>query len=222
MTTPRHTLALLLLLGLAACRADPGPNPYGDQENFLDDEEDVFLEGPDPYEGAEPRLDIGVFYEGGSSEQLTVDGVSRHYYVYQDEFTGIDTFGQELASDRIEGIHSDRVVVSGNPWWGGGIHWDSPRDMTPWGTLHVHLKSADPSFEALQLAMESDGGGVGLVAVADYGFASDDQWHGLEIPLSAYRDQGVDLSMVSIVLRFDGVGGEAGESLLIDNLYFTR
>ena len=212
--------AFALLLG--ACRPDPGPNPYAEQEDFLDDDSDVFYDGPDPYDGSESRLSLSVFYEGGFSELIAVDGVSRHYYIYDDEFSGVTTFTQEPDSDRLEGYVSDRIVHSGNPWWGGGIQWDAPRSLSSWTTIHLSFKSADPSFADLQLAMESEDGGIGLVPIADYGFVDDGEWHSIAIPLADFRGQGVNLNSVSIPLRFDGAAGEAGESLLVDNLYLSR
>ena len=63
--------------------------------------------------------------------------------------------------------------------------------------------------------------GVDLDPTA-YGYTNDGEWHFLQIPLQDAIDRGWDPSTVRSPFIFSAPGGEAGEQLLIDNLYFTK
>lgn len=210
--------AASLLAGVAlsttGCRLDSGPDDYASQESLRLDAAPPPIDAD--IEDGERRLSIGAFYEGPAVETVTIDNVSAHFYVYEDTFAAAAETG-----DRIEGDQSDRLTHRGGPWWGGGIHWDVARDVTAYTTLEISLKSSDPSYAGLQLAMNGPGENQGVVEAAEYGFAADGAWHRLEIPLSDYAAAGVDLGQVSAPLIFIGGAGESGDSILVDGVFFT-
>ena len=204
---------------------EPGAPDYASQEEFNWEEEvevvEEPLEGPDPFVPGEDRMSLGAFYEGGSSLEIAVDEITRHFYIYQDEGSGDLTFSQSSSTDRLEGLRSDEVTHGGGGWWGGGIHWDSPFDLSDWETLHIGLKSQDTAFESVHIAMESEGAAL-EIRVADYGFVADGEWHMVEVPLSVFSDAGVAMDAITIPMRMGGLAGDAGATLLVDNLYLTR
>ncbi len=116
-------LCTALLLSLA-CRPDPGVPHYDQQEDFSNlgqPVEDASLPGPDPYELGELRYSLGVFYEGGFSDSIPVDGQSGNYYIYVLEADqGALTYAQMPEGDHVEGLTADRIIYSGHGWWGGG------------------------------------------------------------------------------------------------------
>ncbi len=209
----RHTA---LFVALAACRPDPGapnyPNP-GPWDPLTDDPD--FLGGSQPYEDGEDRLSYGIFYEGGYSDLLLLDEVTRHFYIYE------GTFGVSVSDDRVEGLTSDALTLTGNPWWGGGVHWDEATDLGDWDHLHIALKSSDSSLASWSIGM-TGGGNEGRVNVSAAGFVPDGSWQDLSIPLADFESAGVDLGSVTVGLLLVGEGGAAGDTVLIDDLYLTR
>ncbi len=213
-------VALWASVGLAAvalggCRADGGPDDYQSQEALRLDAE------PPPIDASlregERRFNLGAFYEGPADEAVIIDDVSAHFYIYE------DTFAPTVeAADRVEGSTSDRLVLRGGPWWGGGVHWDTPRDLSGWATLNVSLKSSDASQAGFKLAMNNADESQAVVDLAPYGFVADGQWHDLVIPLSAYAEAGADLTQVGAPLVFVGGAGEAGQSVLIDGVFLSN
>lgn len=202
---------LLILMALVGCREDPGPASYPERPVFVDTGDD-FFDGSVPWEGQE-RLSIGAFYEGGATDTVVIDDTVTHFYVYS------STFSVSLSTDRVEGLSSDEIVANNVGWIGGGIHWDSPRDLSDWTTLHVALKSDNDDYNALTLGM--NGGDVEVsVNATTYGFAADGEWHDLNIPLTDFI--GVDITSVGVALIIltDGVGD--GASLLVDDVYFSQ
>lgn len=169
---------------------------------------------PPPVFGADDRLSVGIFYEGPARQGVPIDDARTHFYIYENTFA----LRAELG-DRREGDLSDRLVHSGGPWWGGGVHWDDARDLSGWGRLHISLKSADAGYAGLQLGMNSPGDRQGLVSLAAYGFRPDGQWHDLEIPLADFVAAGADLTAIIAPVVFVGGAGQAGESVLVDGVY---
>ncbi len=216
MTASGSLVALLATVALSTsgCRLDSGPDDYASQESLRLDAAPPPIDAD--IEDGERRLSIGAFYEGPAVETVVVDNVSAHFYVYEDTFAATVEGG-----DRVEGSQSDRLIHRGGPWWGGGIHWDVARDVTGYATLEISLKSSDLSYAGLQLAMNGPGENQGTVDAEDYGFATDGEWHRLQIPLSDYAAAGVDLSQVSAPLIFVGGAGESGHSILVDGVFFT-
>lgn len=203
-------------LWLLACRPDPGDPAYPDLANPGGDdtaEDDDFLDGPVPYEDGDARLSLGLFYEGDASESLPVDDVTRFYYIYDSSYTqSVDVI------DRVEGYQSDVLIHAGGAWWGGGVSWSSPEDLSAWTGLSISFQSSSLQDFTVRLT----GGEIeGSVSVTDHGFAADGAWHHLQIPLSAFTEQGVDLTSVTAPLVLVGETGAAGDELRVDDLYFT-
>ncbi|WP_375759293.1 hypothetical protein [Corallococcus exercitus] len=213
-----------LLLLLAACRPDPGPADYSGQElpDNLDPDGGTqpsdLLPGPFPYEAGQRRLMVGIFYEAGRSEEIILDNVDSNFYLYE------NTVYVESDPDHVEGKSADRIVQNGKPWMGFGVHWKQTRNFDAWKTLHVSMKSSDAAFANVKLGMSSglapNEKGAPLAATK-YGWANDGEWHHLAIPVADFVAAGLKPNEVSSPFTFAAEGGTAGQSLLLDNLYFT-
>jgi hypothetical protein len=209
-----------LLMLLAACRPDPGEPDYAGNGPFARPDagpgggpsSDV-LPGPFPFQEGQRRLGVG-FYEGGRSEDIAVDNTTTHVYLYENTVT------LEPSTDRVEGRSSDLVVHGGKPWLGFGVHWDTPRSMDGWKTLHISLKSEDPGFAEVKVAMNDTATSIQLDA-KQYGYANDGEWHHLAIPLADYVAKGLKLNAVNSPFALFSGAGPAADKLLMDNLYFT-
>lgn len=178
---------------------------------------DGFLPGPDPWTAGTERLNLGVFYEGGASETVLVDDKTSFYYIYD------NTYAQAPSSDRIEGFESAAITLTGPPtaYFGGGVTWNPPRDLSGWTRLTIALKATDPVFEQLDVRMVG-GGTQGSVRATDHGFAVDGAWHVLTIPLADFVSQGVDLSSVSEPLQLLAETTSGGAVLLVDDVYLDK
>ena len=119
----------MMFLLLVACHPDPGAPDYPERALWVVDEDDGFYD--DPLDEGEERLSVGVFYEGLATESYIIDDVDNHFYVYE------STFSVNTTDDRWEGYLADDLVNNGVGWWGGGVHWDNPRDLSGWDSLHV-------------------------------------------------------------------------------------
>lgn len=201
-------IQVVLTLLFVGCRPDPGAPRYPERLPWDHAASDGFL--ATPLAEGEERLGIGVFYEGETTDIVPINDTTTHFYVYE------SSFGVAASDDRVEGYASDELVLRGNPWWGGGVHWDAPRDLRGYDTLHVALKTE--SLGSWDLGMT--GVREGRVDVADYGLVADGEWHILDIPLADLVRGGVDLSQVSLPLLLVGEGGEEGDGVSIDDLYF--
>lgn len=206
-----RALVPISLVALGACLPDPGLPEYPDHPIYVDTD-DPALEGPDPWVG-QPRLSIGTFYEGGSTEVVEIDNTSTHFYIYDNTFTVAPS------DDRVEGLVSDALSATSVGYVGGGVHWDSPRDLSAWTALHVSLWSEDATMEGLQLGMNG-GGTEGRVSVSAHGFEADGEWHSLVIPLTAFP--GVNRSSVSVALLWVAAGTSAGDTVLIDDVFLSQ
>ncbi len=191
---------------LLACRPDPGAPSYPEPGGWTTDSDSEFLPGPDPFIEGEDRLSIGIFYEGESSEFVEIDNVTNHFYIYESSFSVTSD------AERAEGYVSDRVILSRDTWWGGGVHWDSPRNVSAYNTYHLSLRSDDVG--SFSIGMK--GGTETQLPASDYGFVSDGAWHHLVIPLA---DFGVDLSVTEIPLILVSDTSSTGAELLVDNVY---
>lgn len=198
----------LLLLGLA-CRPDPGAPSYPDPEPWVVTDDPEFY--ADPLDPGEERLSIGAFYEGPADEVVPIDDAETHFYVYE------NTFSVQTTDDRWEGYVADTLTHGSLAWFGGGIHWDSPRDLSGWEALHLVVSTSDEASWDVGLT----GGGVeARRAVADYGLVADGSWHELQIPLEDFA--GADLSSVSVAFLIVGEQGETGDEFTLDAVYYTR
>ena len=79
---------ILLAAVCMGCRAKPAPDDYGSQEVFkfdagVDAQEIAEFElGPNPYRVGNERLSVGIFYEGGSSEEYRLNPPERDLQVF--------------------------------------------------------------------------------------------------------------------------------------------
>jgi hypothetical protein len=56
----------------------------------------------------------------------------------------------------------------------------------------------------------------------DYGYANDGEWHFLAIDLADAVARGFDPTLARSPFVIGAAGGDAGDTLLIDNLYLTK
>lgn len=215
----------LLVAGyVSACRPELGPPDYSSHEGFLTEEEtDVPLPGETPFVEGDKRLSFGIFYEGGASDVISANGVDRHYYIFVLENSDVLTYSQDTVSDRVEGEYADRITLTGTPWWGGGLIWDSPSDLSQWTTLHISLMSSAPSLLDTKITLASNTSGRVEVSFSleSYGFVADGEWHALRIPLQDFVDRGLNLGAMVSPLTLSNEGGSSGDQLLIDDFYYT-
>ena len=219
--TMRVFLLLVLALPQVACRPDIGPPDYG-QFVAGDDDDSAGIDpnnlpGPDPYEDGEERLSIGIFYEGGFSSEIAIDDLTNHYYIYDGTFDTYEDF-----EEREEGFKSDVIAPTGLGFWGGGVTWDQPIDLSDWTQLHISLRSDGPDFAAFNLGFGGGGGSEVTAAVADYGFVNDGEWHQIVIPLSDFTAGGAALDAVGLPVQLIAAVPISGQELRVDNLYFSK
>jgi hypothetical protein len=225
----RTTLtAGLMLTALAGCRAEPGDADYEGQEQFKFDagatRPQGFVNGPDPYQQGEDRFKIGVFYEGGASEERIINDDTTHFYVFREtEPDGPFTFTVEPDfDDKREGVQSDRIVHLGTGFLGGGVHWDFAEDLSAWTHLHVSLNSSSATFAEFQFGMTNgDGAGDARVNATDYGYRNDGAWHDLKVPLADLEALGLDLTAVKVPLIMGAGSGESGDFIRIDAVWLS-
>ena len=212
-------MLVLMTLNLLACREDPGAPEYPDPAQSPGDTgstDDDFLSGSEPYVEGEARLSVGLFYEGGYSDRLEVDDQTRFYYIYDSTYTTAPDL-----DDRVEGYESEVLTHSGKAWWGGGITWSEPTDLSDWTQLHISFKADADDWTDFDLAVTA-GGVEARVSAAAYGFTADGTWHHLTIPATAFSSQGADMSAVTAPLVLVGEGGEAGQQLWVDDHFWTQ
>ncbi len=214
-----RALALLMLVtSLGACRPDPGVPDYSGLTGLFGDGGAPELKpGPFPYMTGSRRLAFGAFYEGAASDRLPLD----HYYIFS------NSYATQPSDERVEGLQSDELDFKGTGFWGGGLFWDAPTNLTGWSTLHVSLWSSDPGLAVIAVRTLYFGPAPGNAEVTlqvkanDYGWVNDGQWHSLSIPLADFR--GLDLGRMRspFTVGNDVSGGTAktGEVLLIDDVY---
>ncbi len=225
-------LALLAAFGGAlGCRPEPPDVDYSSHEDLRRRAAGPeFLLGPNPFDPSRPRLGLGLFYEGLASSTVPVDGASNFYFIFDTagDGSGIFTYSQELASDRVEGTFSDRIVHAGQGFLGGGIVWYSARDVSRYEALHVSLKSSDGAFSTLAINLQSgrdrpvegpDPVTQVRVLASTYGFRTDGEWHSLRIPLADLEGLGFEPSRCRSPFILEAGGGRSGETLLVDDLY---
>lgn len=216
------------LVALVGCNDVPGTPDYSDQEGVVEPIDPFPPVPPDPFDPGDERLSVGYLYEGGWSEEIPINQITTNYFVFAidvDQPVATATYTQTDSSDRLEGLISLEITLNDWPFWGGGIIWFDPIDISEWTTMFVGFKSSDPSFATFDITLQS-GEGENPIGVAlnprDYGYVNDGEWHFLEIPLRDAIDRGWDPSQARSPFIIGASGGEAGDVLLVDNLYFTK
>lgn len=216
--------ACVALLVTSACRLDPGTPDYSGHVGLFEPDGDTEpVDGPDPYEPGEARLAFGLFYEGGFSDVIASNGTTINYFIFVIEGTSQLTYAQEPSDDRVEGVVSDQITLEGTPFWGGGFVWNEPIDISEWTTMYVSFKSSDPSFETFDLQVQSGAGAAATnLDPRDYGYVNDGEWHNLAIPVQDFVAAGFDPTQTRSPFILASPGGDAGDVLLVDNLYYTQ
>lgn len=197
-----------MILWFLACRGDPGLPDYPERDAWTLQGDDFYV---DEMATGEERLGIGVFYEGETSEWVPIDDVSAHFYIYENTFTMTTT------DRRYEGYTADVLTRGSLNWWGGGVHWDVPKDLSAYDVLNLVVRSSDTDQWEVGL---TGGGQERRVKVSDFGAVADGEWHRMRIPLSEFA--GADLHLVTVPLLLVGEAGTAGDLLVVDDCYFSR
>lgn len=203
---------------VGGCRVDPGLPDYRSHVGVRGSEvDDTPLPGEQPFVENEPRLSLGIFYEGGATDEILINDVDTHYYIFE------NSFSLERSTERVEGAYSDQLTLKGGTFYGGGVIYDQPRDLSRWTTLHIALRSADESFADVPLVFLSGPraeAAESSVPASDYGYLNDGAWHHLAIPLVDVT--GFDPSQVVSPLTLSAPVNEAGHRLWIDDVYYTQ
>ena len=218
--------ASLLVIMLAGCAADIGTPDYSN--SGAPDPVNPFPPvPPDPFQPGDKRLFVGYFYETGRSQSILVNRQNNNYFIFAIDPSrplATATYTQGASDDRVEGLISIEIILLDEAFWGGGLIWDNPIDLTGWTTLYVSFKSSDPSFERFDITVQSgreeDPDGF-TVDPRDYGYVNDGEWHFLEIPLQDFIDQGWDISAVRSPFIIGGGFVVPDDTMLVDNLYYT-
>lgn len=183
---------------------------------------------PDPFQEGDERLSVGYFYEGGRSQTIPINTVTQNYFIFAidpEEPVATLTYSQTTSYDRVEGLQSLEITLNDWPFWGGGIVWDDPIDLSEWTTMYVAFKSSDASFERFNISLQSGPGempaGVDLDP-RNYGYQNDGEWHFLRIPLQDAIDLGWDPSQARSPFIIGAPTERTADVMLIDNLYFTK
>jgi hypothetical protein len=208
------------LWSAAGCRPDAGPNHYANQEPFPDGG-NILLPGPNPYVPGTKRLSLGAFYEGDYSDVIVIDNVTTHLFIYGVGMPQANTASLLTSPDRVEGLQSTQVVDLGLGFVGFGINWDIPagvHDLSAWTKMHVSLKSKDSAYATLQIGMNAM---AVFLDPTKYGYINDGNWHSIIIPLADYVAGGIDLKTVDAPFVFSAGAGTTGDTLLLDDFYYT-
>lgn len=231
-------VGLFALSLVGGCMPDLGTPDYSSQVGLRERIEgpvDPFPPvAPDPFQPGDQRLSVGFFYEGGRSETIPINGVTTNYFIFvidENRPVATLTYSQDTSTDRLEGLESVEITLNDRPFWGSGIFWDEPIDLSEWTTMYVGFKSSDASFERFDLTLQyaeyipneppPDPDGV-VLDPRTYGYTNDGQWHFLRIPLQDAIDRGFDPSITRAPFIVSGPTLRHGDVMLIDNLYFTK
>lgn len=223
MRTPRWILLPLAASLLAACGDDYGTPDYSGHENLVPP--NIKFDEPDPFVPGKDRLSVDVFYEGGRTETIKINGLRNYFFIFGFNEFGRDSFSLVPWRDRVEGEQSDQITLVGTDFWGGGIVWNEPIDLSGWNKLFVNFKSSDRSFARFDITLLYGRGETPASVTLNplnYGYVNDGEWHFLEIPIQDAIDRGFDPSLTRSPFIISAAGGDPGDRLLIDNLYLTR
>jgi len=225
MHAPRRIFLALTIFACccaSACGDDRGTPDYSDQVGLIPP--NIKFDEPDPYVLGKRRLSVDVFYEGDRSETIKINGLRNYFFIFGLAEFGRDSFSLVPAGERVEGEQSEQITLVGTSFWGGGIVWNEPIDLSEWKKLFVNFKSSDRSFASFDLTLLYGAGEMPdsvSFDVTDYGYTNDGEWHFLEIPLQDAIDRGFDPSVTRSPFIIGAGGGDPGDKLLVDNLYLT-
>lgn len=206
---------LFFMTNFIACREPLGEPDY---ESFEGEAivalEDISNTGPDPFRTGEQRLNIGLFYEGESTDAVVIDDVDTAFYIWS------ETFSIVSSNDPVEGDWSDEIIVGDFGWWGGGIFSNQTLDFSNWTTMCLSLKSSSSTLANVEVGIgQGDGEVLGWASVDEYGFQNDGYWYHIRIPMNALT-LSLDATQINMPFNIRGEG-IAGDALKIDDLYLT-
>jgi len=229
------TAGLLAFSLVGGCAADLGTPDYSSQVGLREPFDPFPPIPPDPFQPGDERLSVGYFYETGRSETIPINTVTTNYFIFVvDENRPAETltYSQNTSSDRLEGLESVEITLNDRTFWGGGIIWEEPVDLSEWTTMFVAFKSSDASFESFDLKLQYAEDRLPNDPPPDpievtlnprtYGYTNDGEWHFLQIPLQDAIDLGWDPIRARSPFIVGGSPNRVGDVLLIDNLYFTK
>lgn len=211
----------------AACRPDAGVPDYSMDQNIRYDAGSIPTLDAGGLDPRQPRLFVGIGYEGRSTEQILIDNEDVRLDIFDtnNDGTGTLTFSLVPALSRVEGTFSDAIVHAGTGFWGGGIFVEEPRDILLYRAFYISLNSTDPAFATVNIAVQSldpDTEEIteAIVRANDYGYRNDGAWHSVVVPMSDFIAQGFDAAQVVAPWILAGGAGAPGERLLVDNIYY--
>jgi hypothetical protein len=229
------TAGLLAFSLVGGCAPDLGTPDYSSQVGLREPINPFPPIPPDPFQPGDERLSVGYFYETGRSETIPINTVTTNYFIFVvDENRAAETltYSQSTSSDRIEGLESVEITLNDRTFWGGGIIWEEPIDLSEWTTMFVAFKSSDESFERFEIKLQYEVGRLPnepppeplevSLNPSTYGYTNDGEWHFLQIPLQDAIDRGWDPSNARSPFIVGGSPNRVGDVMLIDNLYFTK
>ncbi|MFW2389690.1 MAG: hypothetical protein ACN4G0_15235, partial [Polyangiales bacterium] len=150
-------MSLALAAGLlSSCTPDMGTPDYSGLEGLRDPIDPFPPVPPDPFQPGDERLSVGYFYEGGWSEEIPLNQIDTNYFIFAADDNNVVatlTYSNDPSSDRMEGLESLLFRLNDQPFWGGGIFWDNPTDLSEWTSMFVGFKSSDPSFARFDLTL---------------------------------------------------------------------
>lgn len=243
---------LIMVLFCLGCQPDPGEVPeYDIVPQYFPDPNEKWIEGPTPCRQGEKRLSIGVFYDGcpansATVETIVLDGSNAEFFPYivnegqNNQLQSTCAIGRYWDDVR-EGRWATRIAYRDAAlFWGAMVHLKKETfiDLSEYDKLYLSLKSEDDAFDNFAVRMangydvvgdQNSGGIIADVvdlAVTDYAYKNDGQWHDLEIPLKDFEDKAqaikkdFTLSAVTrIGLLNSGASGKKGDFVLVDNFF---
>jgi hypothetical protein len=177
----------------------------------------------DPYKEGTPRLSIGLFYEGGFSSQVAL-GDGSSFYVYP---AGETLDIKSDSADKVEGYTSSALNVAGGlGWFGCGVQWTDPHDLSAYKALHLALKSSSSSMTDVVIGMNSPtmASPTAKLGARAYGYTNDGAWHSISIPLADFAKaspNSIDPKRVGAPLVLLNAGAvKNGDQVKVDDVYF--
>jgi hypothetical protein len=116
-------------------------------------------------------------------------------------------------------------IIMGSQGWGGiGFRCSTLDsaigvDVSAYKSMHFWIKGNVTGASAC-LSGKSVVGNAPAVPLAGYGYAADDAWHEISIPLSAWS--GVNLTTITLYSGFVFAGTTPGQYAIIDDLWYAK
>ncbi|WP_372918700.1 hypothetical protein [Salegentibacter sp.] len=137
--------------------------------------------------------------------------------IFSDKYSdpaGVDYYpdwGQSTTYEEVS-VNGNAAIKYGNANY-QGIDIGEDIDVTAFESVHIDVWSGD--YSSIPFFLISSGSGEKSVNLD----VTPNQWNSIEIPLSEFTSQGLDISDI-FQFKFD-VGTDPGGTFYIDNLYFS-